>query len=194
MRVGSGGWSLPDPRFYMKKVSVTQVLGVYADFSKVKPEVLERASQRGTAVHSYCAAYAQKLWVPTVPSDCDGYVISFRKWFDFMVKDVLFVEQRFYHPSYHYGGMPDLGVVLKDGARCLIDNKTPVALQKTWKAQIAGYLELVRANNIPMDKGGSLRLDPNGKMAKLDWYLEEALYFNAFLSALNAYRFFKGGD
>ena len=81
----------------MKMLSVTQVLSPFFDASKIRPEVLAAASQRGTEVHQACAAYARSL--PVFLSDSAApYFDSFRNWFDKYVKRALFVEAEFSDP------------------------------------------------------------------------------------------------
>ena len=171
--------------------SVTQVLGLVTDFSNIRPEVLEHASQRGTQVHAYSAAYSRKLWVPRVPEDCAGYFQSFVSWSDTMVEEVLFVETEFIDDKLGYIGHPDLGVILKGGIGALIDLKTPVALQKVWKAQLAAYLKPVQKKFPQIKKAGSLRLDPDGGTAKMAWYDESERDFAAFVNLLFAFKYFK---
>ena len=176
----------------MQQCSVTQALSPFTDFSQVPPDRLEYATDRGSRVHHFCAARAKRLHISYIPEDCKGYFNSFLYWLNVMVKEVLFVEKEFIDKTYGYVGHPDLGVILKDGTYALLDLKTPLALQPTWKGQIAAYLNVVR-KTFRIDKGGSLRLDPKGKPPKMIWYEDETADFAAFLSALTAYKYFNGG-
>ena len=73
--------------------SVTQVIGRYSDFSRVPPDVLEAAKERGTRVHQVCAAMAQGLWVPDYCESGDApYIVSFEQWFEAVVEKVIAVE------------------------------------------------------------------------------------------------------
>jgi hypothetical protein len=170
--------------------SVTEALKPWSDFSHIPPAVLEAASLRGTAVHDICANIARGLLVMNTPPEAEGYVASFRRWFDFMVDDVLLVEQRLVDPDFGYHGEPDLIVKSKSEGIILIDNKTPVQKLITWRIQLAGYRNLAVKNDITPDRVGSLRLHPDGKTAKLDYYENSLTDFNYFLQALNLYRLF----
>jgi hypothetical protein len=179
----------------MEEVSlyrVTEVISDYSDFSMVPPDVLNMASERGTAVHALCAAYAKGIYTP-VPEPYGGYLNSFMSWFDSEVYRVIDLERRFTHKAFGFTGQPDLIVVLYNGEIVLIDLKTPVTKYKTWKAQLAAYLRLARAEYPGIKKAGSLRLNPDGKTATMDWLepKEELVAFNAFLSKLNADRYFR---
>jgi hypothetical protein len=171
--------------------SVTKVLQPYADFSMIKPDVLQAASERGTAVHDACFAYATGLPSFGMDDDVKGYFESFKRWFDAMVKEVLLCEIRLIDEQHGFHGEPDLVVKAKNGEVMLIDVKTPISKSKGWRLQMAGYARLCTLNGYEIDRIGSLRLHPEGKVPKVDWYEEHRMQdFAVFLSALNVYRFF----
>lgn len=186
----------------MKKYpSVTTVLGLYSDFSMINPTVLETASLRGTEVHNICLmGIAKGNWVPEIPSDCAGYVLSFQNWFEQNVKEVLLVEEELIDNVHGFMGHPDLVVVLRDDSRLLADLKTPISKIKIWSAQLAAYKYLAKEGRLAdgttagfsVDRVGSLRLRPNGSPPIFDEYTDSALDFVAFLSALSAFRYFTG--
>ena len=170
--------------------SVTQVLQPFNDFSKIPADVLERSALRGTLVHDTCANIARGLLVMNTPPEVEGYVNSFRRWFDLMVADVLLVETRLVDLEFLYHGEPDLIIKAKHGEIILVDNKTPVQLVKTWRLQCAGYVNLATKNGMRPDKAGSLRLSPDGGIARMTFYENSLTDFNYFLMALNLYRLF----
>lgn len=171
--------------------SVTEVLSIFQDFSRIRPDVLALAAERGTIVHQACAAIASGLWSLGVPPDCAGYVKSFERWFA-LVEEVHLVEAELTHPVYGYMGHLDLCVTLKgDKAPRVVDLKTPVTEGRTWQAQIGAYEELVDANTKMQPKqSGSLRLRADGGFPKFTQNDGDAGALNAFLNALAAYRYF----
>jgi len=170
--------------------SVTQVLSPYSDFSHIPAAVLEAASARGTAVHDVCATIARGLPVMNQPPETIGYVDSYRRWFDLMVDEVLMVETRLVDIDFGYNGEPDLVIRAKNQEIILVDNKTPVQLIKSWRLQCAAYCALVSKNGIVPARSGSLRLHPDGGIARMDYYDNNQGDFNLFLQALNLYRYF----
>ena len=170
--------------------SVTQVLDPWSDFSHIPPAVLEAACARGTLVHDISANIARGLMVMNTPPEAEGYVTSFRRWFDFMVDDVLLVETRLVDPDFGYHGEPDLIIKAKHGEIILVDNKTPVQLLVSWRLQLAGYRNLATKEGITPDRVGSLRLDPDAGIAKMKYYENSLTDFNYFLQALNLWRLF----
>jgi hypothetical protein len=173
--------------------SVTEVLGVFTDFSRIRPDVLAHAAERGTIVHQACAAIAEGLWSLGVPPDCAGYVKSFERWFDMVVDTVHMVEAELTHSLYGYMGHLDLCVTLRgEEDPRVIDLKTPVTEGATWKAQISAYEALVIENtDLQCRRSGSLRLKADGGFPKFNQNDGDIGAFNAFLNALSAYRYFK---
>lgn len=176
--------------------SVTQVLSVYQDFSMVPDHILHMASERGTRVHAICASLAQGLFVShrMITPDVEGYIQSFNQWFEY-VDEVVFVEGALVDPKLGFVGHPDLVVKMRgDTYLTLVDLKTPTIIGKTWRAQIAAYWHLAR-KEFKIKRCGSLRLKQNGGFPIFDEYTKSRHEdFAAFLSTLNAWRYFKGGN
>jgi hypothetical protein len=175
-------------------VSVTRAIP--HDFSGVSPEVLEAAAKRGTDVHTACAAYMNNLFIPdsVLFGDRVGYFESFKRWFDKYVKRVFFVEHEFKCDRFKFLGHVDLVAELVDGRLVVVDLKTPAALVKTWRLQLAAYRYLVseelRKKKIKTKIDCmSLQLMKDGRAAKAVPYLDNENDFVVFLSCLNVYRF-----
>jgi hypothetical protein len=175
--------------------SVTTVLSVFSDFSRIDPRVLQAAAERGTEVHKICSAIATGLHVPAIPEDLQGYVASFRQWFR-NVETVELVEQRLEDPTFMYHGQPDLVVRLRgDSAPRLIDLKTPASLGKLWAAQIAAYNRLFYVHTgQKCHHSGTLRLRRDGRPPIFDECRHGESDLHAFLCALTAYRHFQQED
>lgn len=186
----------------MKQVSVTKVLGVYANFSGIPPGVLQAAADRGTLVHAYCEKYVLgQLYLPDlIPVHVRGYFASFKTWFDQYVDQVFFVEKPFKHSVYGYTGRIDLGCEIKGEGVFVVDYKTPILEGPGWCGQLAAYRELWLDHEFnkvlpyiqpcPMIGCMSLRLHAEGKAARAIRYDYSDDDFTAFLNALTAYRYF----
>lgn len=172
--------------------SVTQVLGLYQDFTAISGDVLAHAAERGTLVHRICAAMVQGLWVPEIPDECQGYIDSFRKWMPYIEETVL-VEPALVHKALGYRGRPDwVGRIKGDKALTIVDWKTPLAKGRLWRAQLSAYWHLAGCNiDRVVSRIASLRLKPDGSRPILDDYILDPNDIAAFVSALNAYRYFK---
>ena len=172
--------------------SVTQILSPWADFSKVRPDVLERACARGSAVHEACDVYANGLWV-THNKEIQGWVDSFTDWFDKTVLTVWATEVELIHKALGFKGHPDLIAQLKgDKNPSLIEIKTPATKSRVWRLQLAGYLWLSREiKGTKIQRVMSLRLRKSGKIAILDEYTQtQSEDMMMFINCLNAWKYF----
>ena len=178
----------------MKIYSVTEVLGKYFDWNSIPETALANACRRGTDTHTACHSYAMLGYVIGLPGDCEGYLKSFINWYDQNVVETLMAEERLTDKRLGFTGRPDFVFILKTNEIVLVDIKTPLAEQPTWKCQLAAYWYLIEnQKHIQLDDLMSLRLQPDGGPAKGVRYRgSRAVAVNAFLSALNAHRFING--
>lgn len=176
----------------MKIFRVTEVLKPYTDFSQVPDDGrLELAGERGEVVHRALACIVQGLWCPLVLADFQGYLDSFMHFLP-LVKTVQGVELRLVDERLGFSGAIDLlGEIEGQRGISIVDWKTPVSQSPTWAGQMAAYKHLAKA-----DHAGTLQLNPNGGIPKMTWYEHDPYALPAFLSALNAMRYFhkKGGE
>ncbi len=177
--------------------SVTEILSPYADFSRVPPEVLEAACARGTAVHSFCAAYARGIWAEK-PPEIAGYCDSFRAWFDRYVIEALSIEEEFVNLEWGYIGHPDL-IVKLGGVDiglvfAVIDNKTPITHLRIWECQLAAYFKAALKRFPELKRAGSLQLSRDGSLPKMKWVRDINGAFNAFAGLLTGWRYIKGDN
>lgn len=174
--------------------SVTTILAPHSGIDDLKrrfPRIIERASERGTKVHGYCADSAMGLMPIGIPDELRGYFDSFMLWFD-DVAEVAATEIRLMDPALGYHGQPDIICRLKgDTALSLWDYKTPEVVSKTWPPQIAGYDNLARINGYPVQRAGMIRLRKTGRRAIVTEYTDGMRrHWNTFVSALNVYNAF----
>lgn len=176
--------------------SVTQVIGPLADFSRVPPDVLEIACDRGIEVHEFAASYARGLFVDeeSISPHCRGFFHSFKDWIDHHVYEVHLVERELVDPINCYKGHPDLIVIIRgDITLSLVDLKTPRVQSPLWRLQLAAYANLARKAGYDIHRVCALRLHPQGLYPTLTEYTGMILRdLNVFLSALNVWRFING--
>jgi hypothetical protein len=186
----------------MKQFSVTQVLGVFTAWHRIPANILKMAIDRGNAVHAASEAWLNNIFY-TLPKDYQGYFLSFQKWFLKYVESVYFSEKRFEDPILGFNGKPDLGVKLvkpmfhsehrPQGYQYpIIDIKTGQVEGRTWCGQGAAYIHLANRETTLFDCAIFLQVKPDGGWPKTLIYEDSIRDFRAFLSALNAYRYFKG--
>lgn len=137
-------------------------------FERVAAEVLERARQRGSAVHKACELDdAGTLDESSVDVRIVPYVEAWRKFRRQFAFRVIFAEKPLYSTAHGYAGTPDCAIEFDDGGCAVLDRKTglpgPAAALQT-----AAYANLVEAENGRFDFNArrfALRMLPTGKYA-----------------------------
>ena len=170
---------------------VTQITKPYGpDFSHVKD--LEYYQEQGQQIHAFCKAYAKRLWFPFHSDYIDGYLDSFRRWFD-LVDKVLLTEEYLESSLWGFCGTVDVVCTLKHDERIvLVDYKSPLAYNRSWDLQTAGYKILYEEkHNDKVERWGSLRLREDGGVAIFNEARPESV--RAFLGALEAQKYMEGG-
>ena len=170
----------------MRLVRVTEVMDLYFKREKINPHVLAHAAKRGTEVHDVCLSYAGGLMLGDPPAHIAGYFFSFKKWFDEEVREVLEIEPEYKDEAFGLVGHPDLIVILKNGQIAIVDIKTPISKLRTWGGQLGAYWRLAQVAGIQAERIGSLRVDKDGKLAKIHWYEHKQTDIVMFLNALSA--------
>jgi hypothetical protein len=175
--------------------SVTQVLAPFADFSMIRPEILEAAATRGTVLHGAYASYCLGLWIPKLAEDYQTRFDSWRRWFDQAVVETVAVEPQLICHQHNFSGRPDwIGRIKGDKCLALADWKHPVLSSPGWRCQVAAYHHLAKeeygAERVlvvqPHPKGGKAKVvEHTGTLAQ---------DFATFLNGLTIYNFMKGGS
>ena len=147
--------------------SVTQIMRADSDevYNGIPPHILEKAAERGTAVHRAIYEYEQLGFYPTdetVKDYLNRYIV---------VKSISRlqpVRQEFMLCSTsepRFAGTVDMLATIGDKT-ILLDVKTSSALHRElWAIQLAGYDQLCRENGIEPQEHYILHL--NGKRGKL---------------------------
>lgn len=180
---------MPNP--LSKYPSVTTALAPYSGFDRANPDTLAAACAIGSSVHTAALSRAAGRFV-LVDTSVWGYYESFVEWHDSFVAEVLAVEPLWESHKWGFCGSPDLLVRLKgEQTPSIWDLKTSVATGRTWCAQLAAYRVLALENGYEtIGRVASLRLKSDGSMPLADDYQSSDRDFAAFLSALNAWRYF----
>jgi hypothetical protein len=153
-----------DPPLY-RVTEVIEEAGLGADFSRIRPAVMEAAQVRGTLVHRAVELVDHgDLDDRSVPPMLRGYVDAYR----LFVADVdyrpIITEHEIHHP-FGFVGHPDkIGWIRT--ARQLVDIKTPIALAKgPLLLQLAAYDGGWNAEypTEPLTGAGALQLGKDGR-------------------------------
>ena len=180
----------------MKFPSVTTVLSPFSDFSMIRPEVLKRAAERGTRVHSACSAYGLGLglWSCSMEKGDMPFYCSFLKWVEAIEPSFLSVEEEFKDDCLGYMGHPDAVISISREKRLtVIDYKTPMSISRSWFPQVAAYAHLARGCGYDVHRGLAVRLRRNGGTPIVTEVDIDGEPWAAFMNALGAYKYFNTG-
>ncbi len=134
------------------------------DFSRIAPDVLEHARQRGTAVHSACHYLDEgDLDWATVSPEIEPYVRAWERFKKETGVELLGIEKPLFHATLGYAGTPDRVVNLYPH-KGIIDLKT-YAPDAVTGIQLAGYsyLEFGPQPTLDAPKRWGLWLKDDGK-------------------------------
>jgi hypothetical protein len=179
----------------MRLISVTEALRPFNDFSHIPPDVLQKASERGTRIHAAIAAHLTGTFLVTpLPPEEVPLFDSLRLWCDEMVHVVIVVEPALRNEALGFVGHPDAAVILKNKSHCICDWKTPQVESLSWPIQCAAYQQLASKKYGKEFIACAVQPRPDGKIAKAFMYGKNPHHYAIFLNALNAYRWFKGEE
>lgn len=119
--------------------AILKAAGLSPQYADVEPAVLEKARNRGIAVHAACEALDKDESPPPLTDELKPYVnayVQFRYDAGFTVIET---EQALYHPQLLYAGTPDVVGTLNK-VRALVDRKATYEINHTAvSVQAAAY-------------------------------------------------------
>ncbi len=166
---------------------VSDILSPFSGLSKIDPEILKKAANRGTIIHQVCDAMIRKVGVLPYPALYEPYIDSFKLWAqDKFIKPS---PERFYDDVLMLTGEID-ALIPNETGLTLIDFKTSSKEGKTWYLQGTAYAKLLRMQNYPITEVQFVHLDKKGKAPKIYTYQED---WSKFMMLYQIYHeFFKG--
>ena len=135
------GRFIPSVTYILKSVNMT------TNYAAVDPLVLQRAAERGTAVHKAIEYLnGPGLDWGSLHPDLIPYVQAYQKFTANHVFDYLYGEKILYSEQWDYAGTPDL-IGYIDGVLTLLDIKCTYELDEPGvEVQLAGYEQLWNEN------------------------------------------------
>lgn len=133
--------------------SVTTLMKPLTDdfYRTVEPEVLDRAAQRGTAIHNAIENYIE-FGVRDIPTQYAGYFEAFAQWWERRKPEPLALEKRVYHKILRYAGTADL-VCMIDGRLTLVDYKSSAQInEKLCAVQLEGYDRAFESHGVGIEQ------------------------------------------
>ena len=163
---------------------VTAVLSPFSGFSRINPQVLQNAQERGTKVHEYVDALLADLDLFDINERFAGYLESAQEYIS--GKSFIDKPSRFFDEENMITGECDAIYKNKSGFT-LVDFKTSANEGKTWYLQASAYSWMAKKAGINITKIEFVKLNKEGKSPKIYEYEEK---FSDFLKCLEVYRMF----
>lgn len=172
----------------VKFPNVTGILSPLQDFSMIPPDVLARACQFGSHVHTACELYDQgNLDREALDPALDEYLAGWIKFLEMSQVEIILNESKICSLKYKYAGTLDRGAIYRK-KRCLFDIKTGIESPATGP-QTAAYAKADQEmTGERFRRRFTVLLRPN------DFKLVEHADkndFNVFLSCLNIHNYVK---
>lgn len=156
--------------------SVTQVLSMIGGYEGIPKAILDRAADRGTAIHhaTELADFGTLDWT-TVHEEVEPYLLGWQQFLADKNPELLQIETRVYHPTYRFAGTIDRELIL-DGARGVLDLKSSIMMMPSVGPQLAAYKEAMnhgRPKGEQVKKRWGLQLKKKADKAGLHYALHE---------------------
>jgi len=132
-----------------------------AHYGGIDPETLERAADRGTAVHQAIENYV-KFSIIDIEPELEGYVNAFLAWMkDYDVKPFA-AESKVYHKLLRYAGTVDMGCEEK-GVDTMVDFKTTSSIiPMLVGVQLEAYVRAEESHGMNYKNKVALQLKSDG--------------------------------
>lgn len=166
---------------------VTGVIDFFANtFAGIPRGVLEKAADRGRAVHLATEYYDQgNLDEEKLDPILQPFLKAWKHFKEKYEVDICETERRVWHPRYLYAGQLDR-IIRVRGRKFLLDIKTGAAMRPTTGPQTAAYMNAyAQDGGVPLPRMGvELHKDSTYTVKEL----EDPNDFPVFLAALTLYR------
>ena len=144
--------------------SVTTVMNPLSRslYKGVDEAILNKAADRGTAVHNAIETYTL-YGIEDIDPEFRGYFDAYVKWYEDYDPICLANECKVYHKILRYAGTADMPVII-NGQLILVDFKTSASVNKMLTGvQLEAYSKAYESHGFSFDGKAILHLKNNGK-------------------------------
>lgn len=174
-----GGIQIPSVTTIMRPLS-------NALYGGVDESVLNKAANRGTAVHNAIENYLD-FGIADIDPTFLSYFEAFLEWKNAVNPIVHGTEKKVYHKVYRYAGTADL-IATIDDKRYLIDYKTSATVNEMLTGvQLSAYAKAFESHGIEFDGTAILHLKPNGKYDWVEYPINDYESWDTFCACLTVY-------
>lgn len=150
-----GGKVLPSVSKVMEPLSMMY-------YGPVDRGVLDKAAERGTAVHQAIENYI-KYGIEDVPSEYKGYFDAFKLWMQEYNPIILGTECRTYHKTLQYAGTCDLPCIIQGETTCVDFKSSATINEMLTGVQLEAYSKAYKSHGFDFDKKAIVHLKKAGK-------------------------------
>lgn len=180
------------PHIYLLDgIQIPSVSNVMEPLNRVKydginEKTLERAAEKGTAVHNAIENYL-KFGFIDIPPEHQPYMDAFLDWWKLMNPVVVGSEIRMYHRLMRYAGTCDLLCYIEDELN-LIDYKTTYTVSEmTCGVQLEAYAQALASHGIKVARKRILHLKRDGSHKFIEFPANDAVRWRVFGACKTVY-------
>lgn len=133
-----------------------------AKYSGISERTLEKAADKGTAVHNSIENWI-KFGIEDIPPEHLGYFDAFRAWWDQFQPIAVGSEVRICHPLMRYGGTADLIAYIEDELTLVDFKSTYVISDMTCGVQLEAYAQALGRMGVKIQRKKILHLKKEGR-------------------------------
>lgn len=175
------GFLIPSVSEIMKPLSS-------AHYEKIDEEVLNKAAERGTAVHEAVENYLL-FGVEDIESDWKGYFNGFKAWIDQHNIESIATEYRVYHKFLVYAGTADCPCYV-NGKPTIIDWKTTSVISKMLtRVQLEAYAKAFESHGIEFEQKIIVQATKDGKFREIVYPKNDIESWKVFGELLDIHRY-----
>lgn len=138
-------------------------------YGGVDPMILEKAANRGHAIHNATENFVQ-YGIEDIEPGYEGYLAGFIKWWEARKPKVVATERRVYHKVLRYAGTSDLLAII-NGRLTLIDYKSSSQVyEKLCDVQLEGYDRAYESHGVKIEDRLILHLGRDGRYQEIPFY------------------------
>lgn len=186
-----------EPHIYLLDgVQIPSVSAIMEPLSRAKYDgineaVLQKAADRGTAIHNAIENYVL-YGIVDIPQDFKPYIDAFLDWWDLAKPDAVGTEIRMYHKLMNYAGTCDLLCYI-GGELNLIDYKSTYAVsEKLCGVQLEAYRQALKSHEIEIARKRILHLKKDGKHRVVEFPTEDGARWRVFGACKTVYDYNHG--
>ena len=166
------GSAIPSVTTVMKPLS-------NAEYSGISENVLNKAAEKGTAVHNAAENWA-KFQIDDIEPEYRGYFDAFLSWWKATNPEMVGSEIKLYHKIMRYAGTADL-VAWIDGKLTLVDYKTTSKLiEMNCGVQLEAYAKALASHGIEIQEKRAVQLKRDRKFVEMKFPASDARRWTVF--------------